>query len=64
MSDVNLEELATKTCDYTGAEIEAICNEAALKGLEEIMEVAKTDEEVFFQQNRPKKTNDRLMSHP
>ncbi len=48
MFNVDLGELATKTSDYTGAEIEAICNEAALKGLEEIMEVAKTDEEVFF----------------
>ncbi len=46
---MNLEDLATKTSDYTGAEIEAICNEAALKGLEEIMEVAKTDEEVCLQ---------------
>lgn len=48
LANINLEELARQTLGFTGAEIEAVCNEAALKGLEEIMEVAKTDEEVFF----------------
>ena len=45
-SDVSLEELARQTEGYSGAEIAAICNEAALKALEDLMAIASTDEEV------------------
>lgn len=45
-SDVNLEDLASQTEGYSGAEIAAICNEAALKALEDLMAIATTDDEV------------------
>jgi len=45
-SDVKLEDLASMTEGYSGAEIAAICNEAALKALEDLMAIASTDEEV------------------
>lgn len=47
MKNVDLEELATLTEGYSGAEIAAVCNESALKALEEIMSTPMSDEEVI-----------------
>ena len=44
--DVQLEDLARQTEGYSGAEIAAVCNEAALKALEDLMSIAVTDDEV------------------
>jgi len=50
-TDVDLEDLARQTEGYSGAEIAAVCNEAALKGLEDLMSIAVTDEEVAAASN-------------
>jgi transitional endoplasmic reticulum ATPase len=47
LKDVDLDELATMTEGYSGAEIAAVCNESALKALEEIMSRPMSDEEVI-----------------
>jgi len=44
--DVNLKELAEKTKDYVGADIEAICREAAMLALRETIRTGMTREEV------------------
>ena len=47
LKNVDLDELATLTEGYSGAEIAAVCNESALKALEEIMSTPMSDEEVI-----------------
>lgn len=49
--DVHLDDLAHQTEGYSGAEIAAVCNEAALKALEDLMSIAVTDEEVTAASN-------------
>ena len=44
-SDVNLQDLASRTADYSGAEIAAICNEAALMALEETLKNSEQNNE-------------------
>ena len=44
-SDVNLQDLASRTADYSGAEIAAICNEAALIALEETLKNSEQNNE-------------------
>ena len=44
-SDVNLQDLASRTADYSGAEIAAICNEAALMALEETLKNSEKNNE-------------------
>ncbi|HHQ44892.1 MAG TPA: AAA family ATPase [Candidatus Altiarchaeales archaeon] len=45
--DVNLEELSTKTSGYTGADIEAVCREAALGVLRKDMKARKVSKKDF-----------------
>lgn len=45
--DVNIEELVRRTDGYSGAEIEAVCKEAALKALEDSFEVEHIDMKFF-----------------
>ena len=44
-SDVNLQDLASRTANYSGAEIAAICNEAALMALEETLKNSEQNNE-------------------
>merc|ERR1711972_407099 len=37
-NDVNLDQLASQTEGYSGAELAAVCNEAAMKALEDAIE--------------------------
>lgn len=52
LKDVDLEELATLTDGYSGAEIAAVCNEAALKALEDLMATPMTDEQVNIRNHK------------
>ena len=45
--DLNLEEIATRTEGYSGAEIAAVCNEAALSALEENVNIDEVTEKHF-----------------
>lgn len=49
LKDVNLEALADKTAGYSGADIEAVCREAALIALREKIEANTVTEEHFKQ---------------
>ena len=48
LKGVDLEELATLTEGYSGAEIAAVCNESALKALEELMATPLSDEQASY----------------
>lgn len=45
--EVDVDDLVQRTKDYTGAEIQAICHEAAMKALEEDLDAAVVTREHF-----------------
>ena len=45
--EVNIVELVSRTKDYTGAEIQALCHEAAMKALEEDINATLVTKEHF-----------------
>lgn len=45
--DVNLEDLIARTEGYSGAEVNAVCHEAALKALEEDININKVSMKHF-----------------
>lgn len=45
--EVDIDDLVSQTKDYTGAEIQAICHEAAMKALEENLDAAIVTKEHF-----------------
>lgn len=61
--DVNIKELVTKSEGYSGAEIEAVCKEAALKALEDSFETEKISKIYFhkaFELVKPRTSSDLL----
>lgn len=61
--DVNIKELVTKSEGYSGAEIEAVCKEAALKALEDSFETEKISMIYFhkaFELVKPRTSSDLL----
>ncbi len=65
-SDVNLEELAEKTECYVGADIEAVCREAAIFMLRENIEAKEVTKKAFekaLQKVRPSVTKDIIESY-
>ncbi|MFH0862963.1 MAG: CDC48 family AAA ATPase [Candidatus Altiarchaeota archaeon] len=63
---VNVEELARKTEGYTGADIEALCREAAMAAMREDTAASHVDSKHFekaFQEVRPSVTQDEAKSY-